>query len=208
MRIVDLTHVMHTGMPVYPGTPPVRLEPEAVCERDGYRETRLSFCSHVGTHMDAPAHVFPDGVTLDRLPPERFSGRAVLLDCRGRERVTEDMLRALPRDGVRFVLLRTGWEEHYGTDAYHEGFPVLTRGAAERLARGGLWGIGVDAVSVDPVDAELDNHRILLGAGLVIAENLCNLGALPERFEFEALPLLFENADGAPIRAIARTDDE
>ncbi len=83
MRVYDLTHVIRPGMPVYPGTEPPTIEPASSFERDGYRESALKLWSHVGTHMDAPAHLFADGATLDRLPPDRFAGPAALLDCRG-----------------------------------------------------------------------------------------------------------------------------
>ena len=47
-------------------------------------------------------------------------------------------------------------------------------------------------------------HRIVLGAGLVIIENLTNLEQLVGRaFRFAALPLKYEDADGAPVRAVA-----
>lgn len=50
-------------------------------------------------------------------------------------------------------------------------------------------------------------HRIVLGAGLVIVENLTNLeGLIGRAFRFAALPLKYENADGAPVRAVAFVD--
>ena len=204
MRVYDLTHTVRTGMPVYPGTEPPSIRPASSFERDGYRESALAFWSHVGTHMDAPAHLFADGETLDRLPPERFMGPAALLDCRGEETVSPEMVETLPLADLRFVILRTGWEARFGDPSYYEGFPVLTAPAARRLAQAGLYGVGVDAISVDPVGVPLEIHRILLGAGMVNIENLCHLDALPPRFELFALPLRFENADGAPARVLAR----
>lgn len=69
-------------------------------------------------------------------------------------------------------------------------------------------GIGIDAISIDPIDSfELPMHRIVLGAGLVIVENLTNLeGLIGRTFRFAALPLKYENADGAPVRAVAFVD--
>ena len=63
----------------------------------------------------------------------------------------------------------------------------------------------MDAVSVDPVDAaNLPNHRALLGAGMVIVENLVDIvDILEQTFSFCALPLKFAQADGAPVRAVA-----
>ena len=57
---------------------------------------------------------------------------------------------------------------------------------------------------VDPIrDEALPIHRRLLDSGMVIIENLTNLAAAgTETFTFCALPLHYENADGAPVRAV------
>lgn len=206
MRIVDLTHVISPSMPVYPGTPPPQLTPGSTLARDGFRETRIAMFSHTGTHMDAPAHLLPDGVTLDRMQVKRFVGPAVVVNAEGpvldRAALTarEEELRQ-----ASFLIVRTGWSQRWGTPAYFAGFPVLSADAARLVASLGLSGVGIDAISVDPVgDRELPVHRILLGAGLVIVENLTGLEALPSAgFTFHALPLAFADADGAPVRAIA-----
>lgn len=206
MKIVDLTHVISPSMTVYPGTAAPRLSADTTIERDGFRETRLDLASHTGTHMDAPAHLLADGDTLDRLPVARFVGSAVVVDATGPvlERAAlaareEELLQA------SFLIVRTGWSRHWGTPAYFDGYPVLSADAARLVASCGLSGVGVDAISVDPVgDRELPVHRVLLGAGLVIVENLTGLEALPSTgFTFQALPLAFADADGAPVRAIA-----
>lgn len=67
----------------------------------------------------------------------------------------------------------------------------------------GLSGIGMDAGSADAAGShELPAHRALLGAGLIIVENLRGLGQLPRQgFDFFCLPLL--GLDGSPVRAAA-----
>lgn len=57
MRVYDLTHTISEDIPVWPGTEQPRLSEGSAFERDGFRETRLELFSHVGTHMDAPAHM-------------------------------------------------------------------------------------------------------------------------------------------------------
>ena len=81
MRAIDLTHTIAPGMPVYPGTEPPVLSPGSTYARDGFRETRLTLFSHTGTHMDAPAHLFPDRTALDALPASQFCGSALVVDC-------------------------------------------------------------------------------------------------------------------------------
>ncbi|MFQ9771995.1 MAG: hypothetical protein ACLRX4_10940 [Oscillospiraceae bacterium] len=51
-------------------------------------------------------------------------------------------------------------------------------------------------------------HKILLGAGFVNTENLCNLASLVGKtFPYATLPLRFKNADGSPVRAVAMPED-
>lgn len=85
-------------------------------------------------------------------------------------------------------------------------FPVLSKVACSWLINFELKGVGLDVISIDPVDDTLDliNHRIVLGKGMVIIENLTNLDLIgDELFTFSCLPLKIENADGSPVRAIA-----
>lgn len=104
-----------------------------------------------------------------------------------------------------FLLIHTGWDKKWKTDDYSGSFPVLSVAAANYLTSLNLKGVGVDAISVDPIDSsEMPVHHALLGAGMILAENLKNLSELPESgFYFSAFPLKIKEADGSPIRAVA-----
>ena len=105
---------------------------------------------------------------------------------------------------VDFLLLRSGHDRHWGRPAYYEDFPRLTVEAAQFLAKSGISGLGLDWPSPDgPASAELPVHKVLLGSGLVVVENLRGLERLPENFLFLALPLALAGGDGAPVRACA-----
>lgn len=65
MKVIDLTHVIESTMPVYPGTEPPTFEPANTYEKDGFKETRISMFTHTGTHMDPPAHLFRDRTALE-----------------------------------------------------------------------------------------------------------------------------------------------
>ena len=212
--ILDLTHTIRAEMPLYPGTPAPSFTPCSTLIRDGFRETLVQFASHTGTHMDAPAHLLRDGTTLDVLPVSQFCGRAAVVDVSGLPEggvITAEFLRA--RNGevlsADFVLFYTGWEKKWGCPEYLRGFPVPDEDAARYLVSCGLKGVGTDALSVDPVeDKTARAHRILLGGGLVVLENLC-LRRLAGRSDVMlfALPLKLEKADGAPVRAVAEFRD-
>ena len=87
--------------------------------------------------------------------------------------------------------------------------PVPDQEAAKYLVSCGLKGVGTDALSVDTLrDEEFLAHKTLLEGGLVILESLCLKKVAGRRdLMLFALPLKFENADGAPVRAIAEFRD-
>ena len=212
--ILDLTHTVTPEMPVYPGTPAPAAEKLFTVEKDHFQETLLSLGSHTGTHMDAPAHLLAEGETLDAMPVSRFCGSAVVWDVSvlGENGViTEELLRTREEElrEAEFVLFYTGWQEKWGSEDYFSAFPTPDAAAARYLVSCGLKGVGTDAISVDPVGTGLPAHRVLVGAGLVIMENLRLKELTPyPRVRFWALPLKYRNADGAPIRAIAEISEE
>ena len=204
MKAIDLTYTVEEGMPVYPGTEPPKIIEATTVAVEGFAEKLLTLFSHTGTHMDAPAHMLKDGSCLDDMDVTTFMGKAVLVDVNNRVVDVEDLIpfkSAL--DEGDYLILRTGWSRFWGTDDYFGPFPVLSEEAARWVSERKLKGIGVDAISVDPVDSTtLPNHLILLGAGMVIVENLTNLEQLPQSFTLLCLPLKIGHADGAPIRAV------
>ena len=208
MKVYDLTHTIRNDMPVYPGTEQPRLTTACTIEEVGYRETLLHMYSHTGTHMDAPAHMLPDGAALDRYPGEKFVGAAIVVDCRGEKDISLPLLQRYDLSGVDFVLFCTGWDKKWGSPAYYEHFPCLTAEAAAYLAALPLKGVGEDSISLDPCDStEFPNHITLMKADFINTENLTGLDALlGRRFTFVTLPLKFENADGCSCRAIAMED--
>ena len=212
--VVDLSRRVDDATQVYPGDPEVRLEPATTLAAHGVNVLGVHIGSHSGTHVDAPYHFVEDGARIDELDPRLFVGPAVVLDARGkapRERLTAGDLRPYENrlSGGVIAVVRTGWEEHYGTPRYYD-HPFLDRGAAQLLLDAGVRTVAVDALNVDETVLEGEQpegypaHHLILGAGGVIAENLANLGAIdfPEPL-ISLLPLKLGGSDGAPVRAVA-----
>lgn len=207
--LIDMTHAIAPDIPVYPGTPAPSLSPACTFTKDGFRETLLAFSSHTGTHMDAPAHLLPEGRTLDQMPMSQFSGRATVLDVSEEGSViTEAFLRS-NYEAIHcadYILFYTGWEDRWGTERFLEDtFPVPDEEAARYLVSRGLKGVGTDAISIDRMsDSRLPIHHILLKDSVLSIENLCLKKVRGRKdFLFFALPLKFQGADGAPARAFA-----
>ena len=79
---------------------------------------------------------------------------------------------------------------------------MLADDAFSLLLHSGASLVGTDAYSLD--DYPYPAHPLLLGHGILIAENLANLDKLgPGPVTCAFLPLLVAGADGAPMRAVA-----
>ncbi|MBQ7103153.1 MAG: cyclase family protein [Anaerotignum sp.] len=209
MKIIDLTQTICETMPVYPGTEPPKLTIANTIEKDGFRETLLSFYSHTGTHMDAPFHIYADRTSLDALPAEQFVGKALVIDCRNVGEGGEIGMEYIDKtiaDEADFLLFNTGWDANWGKDEYFGEYPVVSMEVCQYLLDSKKKGVGFDVIGIDPVsDGNLTRHKMLLSQrDIVIIENLTNLDKIGEGlFTFAALPLKYQNADGAPIRAVA-----
>jgi kynurenine formamidase len=161
----------------------------------------LTFGSHTGTHMDAPAHMVEDGPTLDEYPLTHFMGRAQIFPG-DTDFGTVDLTQ------LDYVILNFDWAKRRGTDGFFSECPAIDSRDAAILSISGLKGVGMDTPSVDNNATELVNHQILLGSGLVLIEGLCNLEQVGDApFQITALPLLWKKADGAPCRVVAQVEE-
>ncbi len=218
-------------MTTYPGLPaPVisdHLSREAsrgvYAEGTTFQIGRIEMVANTGTYVDAPFHRFADGVDLAGLPLERLADLpGLLIDATGRQNraIDADVFAIVfERFDLRgkAVLIRTGWDAHWGTPQYGEDAPFLTRQAAEVLVKACPALVGIDSVNIDDrLDGERPAHTLLLGAGIPIAEhlcNLCNLGNLgslgnldqlpPSGFRFHCVPVKFRGVGTFPVRAYA-----
>ncbi len=210
MKVIDLTHTISPGMPVFPGTEPPMFEPANTLEKHGFIEKKLTMYSHTGTHIDAPSHVMEKGFTLDSFPTDRFIGQGWVLDAWSLGCKTIERKHLLPLENqvgeIDFLLLYTGWSRYWGRESYFQGFPVLSLDAASWLADNfNLKGVGADTISIDHEESKIfEVHKLLLKKQIFVLENLTNLEFLiGVNFMFLGLPLKTANADGAPIRAVA-----
>ena len=220
MKIIDLTHPIAENMPMYPGTDTPTLNTTYSHDKHGFMETHICLSSHTGTHIDAPAHIYANGFTLDKYPVEHFVGKALLVDCSKLENEEKISIRLLEEKGktlseVDFILFFTGHSKKWGnSDYYFSSFPIMSHEVIEWINQRKLKGIGIDAPSFDPVMVnplkqttpdELHNHQAILKTNhTILIENICNLEKIGNKiFTLCALPLNTKNADGCPARVIA-----
>lgn len=211
-RLVDLSHVVVDGMVTYPGLPGPVIEPHLTFEasRQGYDEgtefqiARITMVANTGTYLDTPSHRYAGGHDLSGLPLEACADLpAVVVDpgpAAGPEVVSGHDVRGAA------VLLRTGWDRHWGAARYGvAGHPHLTAAGAKALVDAGAALVGIDSVNIDDTSAGArPAHSILLAAGVPVVEHLAGLGAVPASgARFFAVPPRVEGMGTFPVRAFA-----
>jgi len=156
---------------------------------------------HTGTHADGPFHVVENGATAGALPVELFIGPVQVIDAVGRTSLGEDVVARVDLAAAERVFFRT--RDRLDPWAFPQPYPPITPALARRLVEEGVKLVGTDAPSVDSLESRtMEAHRILLGAGVVVLENLA-LGAVkPGKYTLVALPLRITEADSAPVRAV------
>ncbi len=202
--IIDLSVLLDSKTPAYPGDPTIGLTQDSSVTQDGYLGHTIQLGSHTGTHIDAPAHMIEGAASLGSLDLTTFVGNGKL--------VTDMSIDAIDAAGVGaddIVLFYTGASQRFYEPTYFTDYPVLSLEVAEYLIAKDVKLVGLDTCSADIVDG-FPVHKKLLGAGIPIIENLTNLTALQELsnpdFKVYALPLKLD-IDGAPARVIAITEE-
>ena len=213
-RFIDASQPLRDGTPAIPPLPPVEiswlLQMSAGAPLD---VSLLTTATHASTHVDAPSHAIPGGVTIDQIPPERFIRPCLVVDVdvAGDEEISADMLRSEVGTELRSgdaLIISTGWGDLFGTDAYSE-HPAISVDAAEWMVEAGVNIVGVDLITVDaPVSRrragfDFPVHRTLLGNDVLIIENLVSLRGLHSgRARLHALPLPLAGCDAAQARVL------
>ncbi len=196
---------LYSGMLVWPGDPGVSIETTAKVEKDGVAQSRLSFGSHTGTHIDAPKHFVAGATGIDQIPLEKLIGECVVVDLTGidhKEIVVSDISHIKIGKGSR-ILFKTGNYKYLQGNIFPDSYISLSLEAAEYVVEKGVWLVGIDFLGIEkrknpghPV------HTTLLKAGMVNVEGL-DLSKVPAgTYHLVCLPIKLKDCDGAPARAI------
>ena len=219
-RLIDLSHPLDLSTPPWPGNPPVEMSflstipPErgpldrgspgsvVVCNVTAFRT-----CNHTATHIDSPAHFYNGVRTIDQVPLDQCIGQAVLIDVRPIGPRCEIQPRDIARQEAAIkstgkVIFWTDWSSRWGQADYFHDYPALSEQTAEWLLERGVHLVGLDTPSPDH-DPHLV-HYILLGANVVIVENLRGLEQIDQAiFDLIVVPLPLRGLEASPVRALA-----
>ena len=218
-KIVDLSHVITDGMVTYKGLPGPHIcdflsrAASAANYDDGstFQIGRIDMVANTGTYVDVPSHRFADGKDLSEVGVEAFAHLPGIVVHHPFERGLAVDVDAFDGRRVRgaAVLVATGWDVHWGSDAYFREHSFLTVEAARWLVAQGAALVGIDSYNIDRTSVRARPvHTILLGADIPICEHMTGLGQLPDRgFRFSAVPPKVSGMGTFPVRAYAVIED-
>lgn len=217
--LIDLTHPFSPEMPSWGGSCGFCLEIKKDYDRD-FRIQKIKMHAGIGTHMDAPSHRFAGAASIAEIPLTQCVVPACVIDVAEYASATyqvplEEIHKYEAQYGIipenALVIFYTGWGRFWSTpEAYRNvdetglmHFPSIKEEVAEFLLTRGIAGVAIDTLSPDSPSTDFPVHRILLGAGKYIIENIAFAEKLPPHGSYViALPLRAQEATEAPARVI------
>jgi kynurenine formamidase len=214
-EVVDLSHVIEDGMVTYKGLPGPHIcdfwerQASAANYEDGssFQIGRIDMVANTGTYLDSPFHRYADGKDLAALPIGSLADLPGIVVRRPHRAGIATDLADLAGMDVRgcAVLIQTGWDEHWRTEAYSVDHPYVTAAAADWLVEQGAALVGIDSYNIDDTRVpRREVHTKLLGADIPICEHMRGLERLPDSgFRFSAVPPKVAGMGTFPVRAFA-----
>lgn len=186
MKLFDISKEVFSAS-VFPGDPAPSCQPVLELSKGAACNlTQLTLGSHSATHMDAPSHFVPGGRTIDQVDLRRCVGPCRVMRAEGL--LTEEWAAQVMDSGVKRLLI--------------QGEITLSSEAAQVLARRGLLLIGVEGMTVGPVEDTGPVHRALLEGEVAILESCVLEGVAPGEYFLAAQPIKYGGLDGAQVRPL------
>jgi arylformamidase len=207
MKVYDVSLVMRSGMPTWPGEDGPRMAPlRRIAKGDSANVSIVTFGNHTGTHVDPPVHFIEGAGAVDELPVEALVGPCRVVDFDGSGHIGAAWLE---RSGVaadpKRILFKTRNSERWREPVrpFDRDFVALDRTAARWCVDRGMKLVGIDYLSIEPQGPEKEGyptHKTLLGANVVIIEGLDLKDVPPGEYDLACGAIKFEGGDGAPAR--------
>lgn len=204
--VIDISVCISPSLPVWPGSPGAALTPRMSLARgDEANVTQLDLDVHCGTHVDAPLHFVSEGESIGEIGLAPLIGPAVVVEVKDSQVIDASALEgaSIPT-GTERLLLRTrnSDDPEFRTWPFRPDYAALSLDAAYWLVEAGVRLVGIDYLSIQLFHDPPDTHRVILGAGICILENLALSHVAPGTYDLMCLPLSLAGAEAAPARAV------
>ncbi|HTM06308.1 MAG TPA: cyclase family protein [Patescibacteria group bacterium] len=204
MNIIDISWPLSSEMTTYKNRCDVQINQTKSIAKDHVAESTLQMHAHTGTHVDAPAHFIEGGKTIDQIPLDFLCGPTLVIDCTHiKEAIIAQDLQlheSLLKKNKR-ILLKTKNSLCAPTDQFKYDFVYLEKTGAQFLVDCGIKTVGIDYLGIERNQPNHPTHTLFLQKGIII-EGLRLAQVSAGIYNLVCLPLLIQNADGSPARAV------
>jgi len=171
---------------------------------DANNSSSIHTSVHAGTHVDAPFHFVPDGMTIESLPLETFIGPARVCAVEAGTHITAADVAKAQLGGETRVLFKTRNSNLLQKGEYDSTFAPFSVDGAEALVALGVKLVGLDYLSAAGANEQVPVHRAFLDHCVILLEGVQLSNVPPGRYELFCPPIKLAGSDGAPCRAVLR----
>ena len=186
------------------GQPLELIRRKRMSKGDANNSSSIHTSVHAGTHVDAPFHFVPDGITIEALPLETFIGPARVCKVEPGTRITAADVAEAGLQGETRVLFKTRNSTLLKKGMYDPTFAPFSVDGANALVALGVKLVGLDYLSAAAADEQVPVHRAFLDHGVILLEGVDLSEVPPGRYELFCPPVKLAGSDGAPCRAVLR----
>ncbi len=219
-ELIDLTHTLDPTIPNWDED--CGFQQETILDYQSeslsdvsFKVQKIHMAAGIGTHIDAPAHCIPGGQTIESLDLNRLITSCIMIDVSQEAdeyyrfsvhsiKEFETQHGIIPEHAL--VIIYTGWSEFWHNRLRYRNnlqFPSVSEEAAQLLVERNIAGLGIDTLSPDVPSSGYPVHRIILGAGKYIVENITHAHELPPTGSFSlCLPIAIQSGTEAPVRLL------
>jgi len=202
MKYYDVTMPVSPEMLAYTGDPVFYSENVIDLDKgDKCTVSKMSMGSHMGTHIDAPAHFIKGGATVDQLQADKLCGKVKVFHIPNKAEIEVSDIESLDICKDDIVFFKTRNSELLKKDTFDPEYTYLTPEAARFLVEKGIKTVGIDYLSIDKF-GEHGAHIALLSEGIVITEGLMLSDVPSGEYQMAAVPMKIKGGNGAPIGII------
>ncbi|MBY0356759.1 MAG: cyclase family protein [Candidatus Obscuribacterales bacterium] len=211
-RIIDISQPVSSTTACFPGDTPFSRELTVTYEKSKVINlTAFQMSPHVGTHVDAPAHIKGDMSEskdlIGSLSLAPFIGEALIVDLSPEdgELTWEKVEPHLPSKLPARVLFKT--KKKNRSEIFEDSYSYFSPELIQELHKKSVKLVGIDTPSADHVHSKtLVAHHALDQAEMVWIENLDLSAVEAGVYWLIALPLKFMELEASPIRAVLLVD--
>ncbi len=205
-RVHDISIRLGKESVAWPGDPPYERDLiSAIARGDASDVSRITMTTHVGTHLDTPAHFIGGGRDLDSYPAADFILPAVVVDAGDAGTIGAKLVKDSTPPAGGAILFRTA-NSTSGRIASGEFFRDgvhLSAEAARMCVDCGVRLVGIDYFTIDAFGSRsFPVHMCLMSAGVLILETVNLRDVAPGGYTLICLPLRLAGTEASPVRAV------